>query len=53
MFLLTSSNSVSTNVPSSATPTKTQTSDPFTPPPPPATLTGKDARNWKADQANL
>ena len=43
--------SVSTNVPSSATPTKTQTSDPFTPQPPPATLTGKEARNWKADQA--
>jgi len=43
--------SVSTNVPSNATPTKTQTSDPFTPQPPPATLTGKEARNWKADQA--
>jgi hypothetical protein len=46
---------VSTNVPSNVisnvTPTKTQTSDPFTPQPPPATLTGKDARNWKAEQA--
>lgn len=43
--------SVSTNVSSNVTPTKTQTSDPFTPQPPPATLTGKDARNWKAEQA--
>jgi hypothetical protein len=45
------STNVPSNIPSSATPTKTQTTDPFTPPPPPATLTGKDARNWKADQA--
>jgi hypothetical protein len=43
--------SVSTNVPSSATPTKTQVSDPFTPQPPPATLTGSQIRAWKADQA--
>jgi len=42
---------VPTNVPSNVTAIKTQTTDPFIPQPPPATLTGKDARNWKADQA--
>jgi hypothetical protein len=43
--------SVSTNVPSNVTSTKTQVSDPFTPQPPPATLTGSQIRAWKADQA--